>query len=186
MKNLVKTIENDEAFLRQISRKFDFEKDNLDNIVSVLDEYCKNSNDIIAIAAVQLGIPVRILYLKQTKLEDLDNKNVNEGKVMINPVIKSRMGFTKFWEACASCLDNIGLVSRPYKMELEYYDIYGNKITEKFEGFISTILSHEIDHMNGILHIDVAEKIVQMSAEERRELRKREPYQVIRKDGEFK
>ena len=64
-------------------------------------------------AAVQLGIPKRIVYVKNTNLEILnkrltdegkeETKDYNEAKVLINPEIISREGLTTFWEACASC-----------------------------------------------------------------------------------
>ena len=68
---------------------------------------------------------------------------------------------------------------------MEYYDIEGKKHQEIFEGFESTVLSHEIDHLNGILHIDIALKIKVLTKEERKELRKKEPYQIIRKEKEY-
>lgn len=92
---------------------------------------------------------------------------------------------TKYWEACASCLDYMGLVSRPYEIEIEYYDIDGNKIKEKFSGFMATVLSHEFDHLNGILHIDIAEDLKIMNPEERKEFRKTHDYEIISKEGNY-
>lgn len=61
-------------------------------------------------------------------------------------------------------------VLRPFFIEVEYYDIKGNKHLEKFEGFESTVLSHEMDHLDGILHMDVAEEIRILTKEERKKL----------------
>ena len=47
-------------------------------------------------------------------------ENYNEARVLINPVIISKEGLTDYWEACASCLDNIGHVKRPYKIIIKY------------------------------------------------------------------
>jgi hypothetical protein len=55
-------------------------------------------------------------------------------KKLINPVIKMRVGLTQYWEACASCLDNIGLVFRPYKILIEYIDLFGKKHQKTFGG----------------------------------------------------
>ena len=119
------TIADDEQFLRQVSKTVDFnDKSYLDDI-ELLGEYCAN-HEVFAMAAVQLGIPKRIIYLRNTKLEKVEDKEWNEARVLINPVIKKRIGYTKYWEACASCLDNTGLVARPYKIKLEYYDVNGN------------------------------------------------------------
>lgn len=189
------TIEDNKEYLRQISKEVDIKNDKeLMNDISVLDEYCKE-NAVMAMAAVQLGIPKRMIYLKNTNLDIInkmqantvseEEKNYNEAKVLINPVITKREGLTDYWEACASCLDNFGRVLRPYKIELEYYDVEGTKKQEAFEGFESTVLSHEIDHLDGILHIDIAEEVYQMPAEERKAWRINHGYKVYSKTGNY-
>ena len=132
MKNKLKsiTINDNEKFLRQISVPVDILNDNnLSKNIAVLDSFCRE-NDVMAMAAVQLGIPKRIIYLKNTNLEIIrkmqvnlqseDERKYNESRILINPVIINRIGLTEYWEACASCLDNCGKVLRPYIIELEY------------------------------------------------------------------
>lgn len=189
------TIQDNEPFLRQISSSVDIKNDKeLMNDIDILDQFCKENN-VMAMASVQLGIPKRIVYLKNTNL-DIINKiqnnsnseeieNYNEKKVLINPTILKREGLTEYWEACASCLDNMGRVLRPYKIELEYYDIDGNQKVETFEGFESTILSHELDHLDGILHIDIAEEVIEMPANERKIWRQSHEYKIYQKDGDY-
>lgn len=189
------TIQDNEPFLRQISSSVDIKNDKeLMNDIDILDQFCKENN-VMAMASVQLGIPKRIVYLKNTNL-DIINKiqnnsnseeieNYNEKKVLINPTILKREGLTEYWEACASCLDNMGRVLRPYKIELEYYDINGNQKVETFEGFESTVLSHELDHLDGILHIDIAEEVIEMPANERKIWRQSHEYKIYQKDGDY-
>lgn len=187
------TIMDNEKFLRQVSLPVDIEKDkNLKKDISILDEFCKE-NGVLAIAAVQLGIPKRIIYLKNTNLEMIrkkqndnlteDEEKYNEAKVLINPIVLKKEGLTEYWEACASCLDNLGLVKRPYKLVVEYLDTTGKKQTDIFEGFPATVLSHELDHLNGILHMDIAEQLLIMNKEERKEFRKTHDYNIISKEG---
>ena len=186
------TILEDEEFLRQKSSIVDLNDKDLKNDIEIIEEYCM-SHDVLAMASVQLGIPKRIVYLKNTNLdmvkkieEDEELKNsYNEAKILINPVVIKKEGLTKYWEACASCLDNVGLVKRPYKIYLEYVDIKGEKHSEIFEGFESTVLSHELDHLDGILHMDIADKLLYMEREERKKLREKEDYLVISKTGDF-
>lgn len=189
------TIQDNEPFLRQISSSVDIKNDKeLMNDIDILDQFCKENN-VMAMASVQLGIPKRIVYLKNTNL-DIINKiqnnsnseeieNYNEKKVLINPTILKREGLTEYWEACASCLDNMGRVLRPYKIELEYYDINGNQKVETFEGFESTVLSHELDHLDGILHIDIAEEVIEMPANERKKWHQSHEYKIYQKDGDY-
>ena len=189
------TIKDNEQFLRQISRPVDFNDPDLTDNIEMLHEFCKD-NEVLAMAAVQLGIPKRIIYIKNTDLNVIkrrqENKateadiNHNESRVLINPVIKESEGLTEYWEACASCLDNTGLVKRPYKIVVEYQDINGKIHEDTFEGFESTVLSHEMDHLDGILHIDIAEKVLVMSADERREYRKTHDYKIISKTENYK
>lgn len=187
------TINDNEEFLRQVSQSVDIENDkDLEKDISILDEFCKE-NGVLAMAAVQLGIPKRIVYLKNTNLEIIRKKQnnelteneekYNEAKVLINPTILKREGLTEYWEACASCLDNFGFIKRPYKLLVEYLDINGKKQTEILEGFPSTVLSHELDHLDGILHMDVAEQLLIMKPEARKEFRKTHDYNIILKEG---
>ena len=189
------TINDDEKFLRQVSKEVDIKNDKeLINDIKVLEEYCKN-NSVMAMAAVQLGIPKRLIYLKNTNIDiinkmqnntstDEDN-SYNEGRVLINPVILKREGLTDYWEACASCLDNFGHVRRPYKITLEYEDMNAQKHEVIFKGFESTVLSHEFDHLNGILHMDIADKVMVLPKEERKVFRRTHGYNVISKTGNY-
>ena len=179
-----KTIENEEAYLRQISKPVDFKKDDWKKALEELDYFCKHDDNIMAMASVQLGILLRVIYLKKTNLERLE-EDYNEERILINPKIIKEEGLTRYWEACASCLNYTGLVERPYKIEIEYFDIEGKKHKETFEGFESTVLSHEMDHLDGMLHLDIALKIKDLTKDKRKELRKKEPYQIIRKDGNY-
>ena len=47
------------------------------------------------------------------------------------------------------------------------------------------MLCHEIDHLDGILHIDIADKVINGTKEERIALRKKEGYTIISKVGDY-
>ena len=196
------TIGNNEKYLRQVSKKVDFKDPEIHNNIVVLQDYCVE-NEVMAMAAVQLGIAKRIVYVKNTNLERLnkrltdegreETKDYNEAKVLINPEIISKEGLTTFWEACASCSWYEGevkkwyngKVKRPYKIRVRYFDMEGNVHENGFEGFESTVLCHEIDHLDGILHIDIADKVIKGTKEERIKLRKKEGYTIISQTGDF-
>jgi len=180
----VRNIIEDEEYLRQISKPVDFNNKEYMEDIEILKKYC-SENECLALAAIQVGIPKRIIYLKNTVLEKVKDKDYNEEKILINPVIKSQKGHTKFWEACLSCLDYTGLVSRAYEIELEYLDINGEIHSKMFEGFEATVLSHELDHLDGILHIDIAEEILNISKEERKVFRETHHYEIISKTCDY-
>lgn len=189
------TIKDNEQFLRQLSKHVDITLDkDLPKDIEILEKFCKE-NEVMAMAAVQLGIPKRIIYLKNTNLDIInkiqtnslseEEKNYNESKVLINPIISNRRGLTEYWENCASCLDNCGRVLRPYMIDVDYYDLDGKHYKETFEGFESTVLSHEMDHLDGILHIDIAEEIINMPKEERKKWRQTHGYEIYSKTGKY-
>lgn len=189
------TIKDNEKFLRQISKPININNlDSLEKNIKILETYCKE-NEVLAMAAVQLGILKRLIYLKNTNI-DIINKiqnnetkakylDYNEARILINPIIVKKEGLTEYWEACASCLDNVGKVKRPYRIFLEYLDVSGKKHKDIFEGFESTVLSHEMDHLDGILHMDIAEKVVILPKEERKKLRQKEDYKIFSTDGNY-
>lgn len=179
-----KKIDKDLEWLRQVSKEVDLGTEDISEDLKVLEEYCLG-HGVFAMAAVQLGIPKRLVYIKNTDLDKIEDEEWNEATILVNPVIKRREGLTQYWEACASCLDNMGLVLRPYLVEIEYFDINGNKQQMTFEGFPATVFSHEYDHLDGILHMDKALEVLVMDKEERKEFRKEHPYEVFSKDGDF-
>lgn len=179
-----KKIDKDLEWLRKVSRKVDVKNEEISEDIKVLEEFCL-SNGVFAMAAIQLGIDKRILYIKNTRLDKVEDDNWNESTILINPVIKRREGLTQYWEACASCLDNMGLVYRPYKILIHYVDLLGKKHQKTFKGFPATVFSHEYDHLDGILHMDKAIDLKVMTREERKEFRKTHDYEIISKEGDF-
>ncbi len=186
MEMVYKTIENDLDYLRQVSKEVDLSNDNYKKDVKTISSYCIKDSNLRALASVQIGIPKRLIYVRNTDPNIMDDNDHNEAKVLINPVIIKEEGLTRYWETCASCLDNMGLVERPYKIEIEYFDADKKKCKEIFEGFSATVIAHEMDHLDGILHIDKALKIYNMKPEDRKEFRKEHPYEVISKDNDYK
>lgn len=186
MKIIRKTIENDEDYLRLRSLDVSFDNDDYKEDVKLLRKFCEDT-ECFALAAVQIGILKRIICLKNTTLDvSIEDMEHNESKILINPIIIYRKGHTRYWEACLSCLDNMGLVDRPYKMVIKYYDEYGLEHYEKYEGFEATVLSHELDHLDGILHMDIAIDVLNMPKEERKKFRESHPYEIISKTGIYK
>lgn len=174
--NTLKTIDKDLKYLRQVSKEVDKTEKDIKKYISVLKYYCQDK-ELFAISAIQLGINKRIIYIKESKeYEEL---------VMYNPVITNQVGNTYFWESCLSCLNNVCLVRRPYEIEVTFYDENFRKKKSIFKGFLSTVISHEIDHLNGLLIIDTAEEIKKLSKEERNNLRKISPYKIIDKDKTY-
>lgn len=182
----IKHIKNDLKFLRQRSEEVDFSKDDIKSYIDLLDKATKKFN-LYAISPVQIGLPKRIIFFRNTN-EDMDENfddNYSVGQVMINPVIKEQIGETLFLEGCGSCHPFWCYVKRPYKVIVEYFNEFGEKKEEVIEGFKATVFSHEYDHLDGILHMDVGSDILIMESNEAKEERKIHLYQVISESGKY-
>lgn len=97
------------------------------------------------LAAIQIGIPLRVAWYKSDE---------GEG-ILLNPVILKKFGTQEKYEGCLSIPDKYTLVERAYQIE---YLTNGKK--KKATNFTARIIQHEIDHMDGILNIDKEKKEV--------------------------
>ena len=57
-------------------------------------------------------------------------------------------------EGCLSVENLNGFVYRPEKITVKAQDRYGNFFTVTGEGYLAQAISHETDHLKGILFID--------------------------------
>ena len=179
----IKKIDKDLDFLRQISKEVDM-KENLTKEIEDLKEFVIDTNGF-AIAAIQIGYNNRVVYVRCSDYTKYDEEGYNEAEILINPVITNREGLTTYWEACLSCMDNTAIVCRPYRIKILYHDLNGTKKEKTITGFPSTVLSHEYDHLNGVLHMDKGLEVLLMNKEERKEFRKKYGYEVYEQEGEF-
>ena len=109
----------------------------------------------IGLAAIQIGIPKRIIVMDISK----DNEE-NNPMYFVNPIIKNRnSNLSKYLEGCLSLPDQFAEVDRPSTCQVEYLDYDENKKILKADGLLSTCIQHEIDHLEGILFIDHLSKL---------------------------
>jgi peptide deformylase len=104
----------------------------------------------IGLAAVQVGVPRRILVM------DLAQKGgEKEPKVYVNPRILWSSDETAICEeGCLSVPDIWEEVERPAQIRAEYLDAEGKRVTLEAEGLLATCLQHEMDHLEGVLFVD--------------------------------
>jgi peptide deformylase len=109
----------------------------------------------IGLAAIQIGIPKRIIVMDISR-----DENKKEPRYFVNPVIKKRNEDKSIYEeGCLSVPDQFAEIERPNSCEVEYLDYHGNKQLLKAEGLLATCIQHEIDHLEGILFIDYLSKL---------------------------
>jgi peptide deformylase len=104
-----------------------------------------------AISAVQINHLEKIAIIRS----DFDDKKIRDFTALINPkVVKFEGEIKEDFEGCLSVPDVYGRVPRYDKIRVKALDINGNEVRFKAEGFLSRIIQHEIDHVNGIVFID--------------------------------
>ena len=151
----VKTILTEpNQILRQISKpveKIGKEEQQLMN--DMLDTmYSANG---IGLAAIQIGVPKRIIVMDLSK-----DENKKEPRYFVNPVIKDKdTSKSTYEEGCLSVPNQFAEIDRPKKCVVEYLDYYGKKKILKAEGLLATCIQHEMDHLEGILFIDYLSKL---------------------------
>jgi len=140
--------------LRQISRpldKIEIEQQKLMDDMLETMYYAKG----IGLAAIQIGVPLRIIVMDISK-----DENNKKPMFFVNPVIKNKnSNFSTYEEGCLSVPNQFAEINRPSVCEVEYLDYYGIKKKLKAEGLLATCIQHEMDHLEGILFIDYLSKL---------------------------
>ena len=111
--------------------------------------------DGIGLAAIQIGIPKRIIVM------DISwTKGEKKPMYFVNPVIKNKDNDKSIYEeGCLSVPNQFAEIERPKNCEVEYLDYKGEKKLLKAEGLLATCIQHEMDHLEGILFIDYLSKL---------------------------
>lgn len=109
---------------------------------------------LVGLAAPQVKISKRII-LVDVKAEG--HGVVGDLRVFINPEIVWKSKERQEWyEGCFSTDRVCGIVSRPKSVKVRAYTRDGERVEEKYTGYVARIFQHEIDHLNGkefITHI---------------------------------
>ena len=109
----------------------------------------------IGLAAIQIGIPKRIIVL-----DVMQKDNQKKPLCFINPVIKKLSNEkSKYEEGCLSIPNTFIEIERPKTCIVEYIDIDGKKKNMDCDNLLSTCIQHEINHLDGKLIIDFLSKL---------------------------
>ena len=140
--------------LRQVSKIVDKVGDEERSLMNDMLDTMYNAPGI-GLAAIQVGVPKRIIVMDISRDEDK-----KEPRYFVNPVIKNRnKEKARYEEGCLSVPDQFAEIERPNSCEVEYLDYDGNKQLLKAGGLLATCIQHEMDHLEGILFIDYLSKL---------------------------
>jgi peptide deformylase len=109
----------------------------------------------IGLAAPQIGISRHLIVMDPAK-DDQPKTPI----VMVNPEILTRSDELRVHEeGCLSIPDFTAEIERPAKTRVVFLDRAGKKREKELEGIWSTLVQHEIDHLNGVLFIDYLSRL---------------------------
>ena len=109
----------------------------------------------IGLAAPQIGISRRLIVMDPAK-----DEAPKTPVIMVNPEILARSDELRVHEeGCLSIPDFTAEIERPAKTRVSYIDREGKKREKELAGIWSTLVQHEIDHLNGVLFIDYLSRL---------------------------
>lgn len=105
----------------------------------------------VGLAAPQIGVLRRIVVIE-----------VEEGEVLelINPEIISCSGENEGLEGCLSLPGQWGIVTRPMNVRVRALNRYGETVEYEGEDLLARCFCHELDHLDGKLYSDVADRML--------------------------
>ncbi len=145
LRNIV--VEGDEILRKKVREVTEIN----DKIRLILDDMLEtmNAHSGAGLAAPQVGI------FKRMFVAEADGEVIE----LINPVILETDGVQTEDEGCLSIPGMIGTVERPAYIKMKGLDRYGKEVVYEGEGFLPIVLSHEYDHLEGVLYTDKATNI---------------------------
>ena len=116
------------------------------NLIKALAE-ALYANSGIALSAPQIGDHRRVVVL------DISESR-NSLLVLVNPEIVTRFGQQKMHESCLSIPGVYEEVARADRIEVQASDRRGAPLFFKASGLLSSVIQHELDHLDGVLFVD--------------------------------
>ena len=122
-----------------------------DRLWTLLDDmYETMKGDGVGIAAPQVGILRRAVVI-----DEGDGRHE-----LVNPEIVEQEGDQYGGEGCLSVPGQYGMVHRPQKLRVRAQDRYGKPFELEAEGYLAVAVCHETDHLDGVLFIDKADRML--------------------------
>lgn len=143
------TLNNEEEALRKKSRPLDGVNDRTRMLLDDMYETMQEANGV-GLAAPQVGVLRRVVVI-----------DVGKGRIdLVNPEIIAVEGEQEDREGCLSVPEECGIVKRPMKVTVKALDRNGKPFTLTGEELLARALCHEIDHLDGVLYVDKASRML--------------------------
>ncbi len=143
-----------------------------DELRALMDDMLETMYDApgIGLAAIQVGVPERILVIdlqrRITPVDDEGNevedeaRDIREPQYFVNPeIVWESEEYGVYNEGCLSVPEMYGDVERPARVRVKWLGYDGAAHEEELDGLLATCLQHEMDHLDGILFVDHLSKL---------------------------
>ena len=155
-----------DAVLRRKAHKIaTFDKD----LQVLIDDMVETLHDApgAGLAAPQVGISQRLILVEFNDKGDESEDAPKKLFVVANPeIIKASTEVVTGIEGCLSIPGLVGEVDRAEQIIIKGQNCHGQPVKIKASGWLARIFQHEIDHLDGILYTDRAEKVWKPTEEE--------------------
>ena len=152
--SLLPIVEVPDPRLRQISSPVEKVDDEVRKLVADMFETMYAAPGI-GLAAIQVGVPKRLLVIDLQEPEEEGGEPVRDPRVFINPEILTHSDQdVPYTEGCLSIPDQYADVDRPDRIRARWLDEHGKSHEQDIDGMLAVCLQHEMDHLEGVLFID--------------------------------
>jgi peptide deformylase len=146
-----------EKILRRKARKVTNFDGDLQTLIDDMVETMREAPGV-GLAAPQVNVPMRVIVVEFGDEEDVDAPA--RLFTVVNPVITRPSNEAVLGvEGCLSIPGIIGDVERPDSVIVKGQNRNGQSFKIKARGWLARIFQHEVDHLNGVLYVDRAERI---------------------------
>jgi peptide deformylase len=121
----------------------------------------------VGLAAPQVDVPMRVIVVEfREEQEEEDDETPPKLYTLVNPEIARAAAEEELGtEGCLSIPGIVGDVERPISVTVKGSNRRGQPVKIKASGWLARIFQHEVDHLNGILFVDRAERVWQIEGE---------------------
>jgi peptide deformylase len=114
----------------------------------------------LGLAAPQVALPYQLLVMNVSG----DPAQPEQEEVFLNPVITERKGIVEDEEGCLSFPGLFQTVRRAKTVKVKAYDLKGQPVEKIVHDLEARAWQHEIDHLNGVLFIDMMGPLAKLAA----------------------
>jgi peptide deformylase len=148
-----------EPVLRRKARKVTDFGPELQTLIDDMVETMREAPGV-GLAATQVDVQLRVIVVEYSEDEDEEEDAPKKLYTLVNPEITRFDSETEIGtEGCLSIPGFVGDVERPLSITLKGQNRRGQPVKLKATGWLARIFQHEVDHLDGILFIDRAEKV---------------------------